>query len=256
MSKEEYIALKADIDRFGLMEPIWTYEGKIIDGRHRFKACQELGIEPMFQEWQGENLIDFIVSLNLYRRHLTTSQRAAIALSILPELEKQAKERQGMRTDLAENFTECSGRSTEKAAERFSTNELYVRQAKKLQGEAPDLLEDVKNGRFTIPQAITKLNERIHKTIDEKYPITQDQAYGEIGFACLCDAMQNAANGKQKDQEWLADKKGGEFFSNALGLKYSIIMDWLEGGCDNRTLVEILIEILRKQFDEALLERA
>jgi hypothetical protein len=67
MSAEEYQAFKADIAEHGLREPIWTYQGKIIDGQHRYSVR---GIEgdPRFQEWDGEeDLIGFIFSRNVIR---------------------------------------------------------------------------------------------------------------------------------------------------------------------------------------------
>ena len=46
MREAEFAALVADIRDKGQLEPIWTHQGKIIDGRHRLQACQELGIAP------------------------------------------------------------------------------------------------------------------------------------------------------------------------------------------------------------------
>lgn len=46
MTPEEFSELKNDIAANGLIEPIWLHNGKIIDGRNRYNACLELGIEP------------------------------------------------------------------------------------------------------------------------------------------------------------------------------------------------------------------
>ena len=54
--------------------------------------------------------------MDLHHRHLTSSQRAVIALESLPFLEKEAKERQGTRTDIVEIIPESSGRAREHVA--------------------------------------------------------------------------------------------------------------------------------------------
>jgi ParB-like chromosome segregation protein Spo0J len=83
MDTVEFESLKADIQKHGQLEPIWTHDGKIIDGRNRYLACRELGIEPKIKEWEpvnGAELVDFVISLNLQRRHLTASQKALVAV--------------------------------------------------------------------------------------------------------------------------------------------------------------------------------
>ena len=82
MSGEEFVSLKADIKERGLLEPIWLYEGKVLDGRHRYYACQEVGVAPAYREYEGDDPVGFVVSLNLRRRHLSESQRAMVAASL------------------------------------------------------------------------------------------------------------------------------------------------------------------------------
>jgi hypothetical protein len=75
---------------------------------------------------------------------LTSSQRAAISLDVLPMLEAEAKERQGARTDIQQIFAECGqGQARDQAANLLKTNRQYVSDAKRLQNEAPDLLSQV-----------------------------------------------------------------------------------------------------------------
>lgn len=79
MEGAEFDALVADIAEHGQLEPIWLYEGKVLDGRNRWRACQQLGIEPRVQQWaNGRDPEAFVVSLNLHRRHLTRDQRDAL----------------------------------------------------------------------------------------------------------------------------------------------------------------------------------
>jgi len=49
LSDETYDALKSDIEKRGLLSPIKTLDGLIVDGHHRHRACLELKIEPRFE---------------------------------------------------------------------------------------------------------------------------------------------------------------------------------------------------------------
>ena len=51
MSDEEYESLKADIAAHGQREPLVVHEGRVLDGRHRYRACLELGLEPKTVTW-------------------------------------------------------------------------------------------------------------------------------------------------------------------------------------------------------------
>ena len=82
MAADEYVALKNDIRQYGLREAIWILDGQILDGRNRFKACQEVGVTPIFKEYEGDDPTAFVVSFNLKRRHLSESQRAMVAAKL------------------------------------------------------------------------------------------------------------------------------------------------------------------------------
>ena len=84
MSSAEFGALRDDIKTNGQREPIWTWRGQVIDGRHRAQACDELGIGTLSREYEGDeaSLVGFVVSLNLHRRHLDESQRALVAAKL------------------------------------------------------------------------------------------------------------------------------------------------------------------------------
>lgn len=153
---DDFAALVDDIRTNGLREPIWTHDGKIIDGRNRYRACLEAGVAPRFREWDGKgSLTAFVVSLNLQRRHLTPSQRAMVAVEMLPWLEREAKARQGTRTDLTDNFPQliAGSEARQQAAEVAHTNRQYVSDAKRLVHDAPLVAELVRTGTVTIPQA-------------------------------------------------------------------------------------------------------
>jgi ParB-like chromosome segregation protein Spo0J len=74
--------LAEDIKLNGLLEPVVTYEEKILDGRNRYKACERESVEPRFEAYEGDDPLSYVISLNLKRRHLDISQRAMVAARI------------------------------------------------------------------------------------------------------------------------------------------------------------------------------
>ena len=112
LEDEEFDALVEDIREFGQIEPIVLYEGAILDGRNRYRACKKLGIEVKATEWKpsettGITPLQYVISTNIMRRHLNTAQRSEIGLLLLEEEEKLAKERQsktaGLKAKLLNN---------------------------------------------------------------------------------------------------------------------------------------------------------
>jgi N6-adenosine-specific RNA methylase IME4 len=167
MTPEEYQALVQDIKANGLIESIKTWQGKIIDGRSRLQACQELGIKPRFQEWDGKgSLVAYVLSLNLKRRHLTADQKAAIAVDILPLLEKEAKERQGARTDIVEKIPPSRqfGKARAQASKIVGVNPHYVSDFKRIKAIEPELAEQIRRGAKKIVEVKRELRrEKIEK---------------------------------------------------------------------------------------------
>lgn len=171
--KESYQKLCDDIASNGLLEPIWLHDGLIIDGRNRYMACRDVGVEPAFREWSGEggSITQFVISLNMNRRHLNSSQRAMIAFHALPLLEAEAKERQrtagGDRK--SEEYQESvnqkidereqSKQSLDQAAEMAGTNRQYVSDIKAISKKAPELLPKIEAGTLTIPEAKRQMTE-------------------------------------------------------------------------------------------------
>ncbi|MGU2418772.1 MT-A70 family methyltransferase [Ralstonia mannitolilytica] len=80
MNDAEFEEFKEDIRQNGQQVPILVQNGQLIDGRHRYRACCELGIEPKVEEVPADQPIErLVISLNQHRRHLIESQRAMIA---------------------------------------------------------------------------------------------------------------------------------------------------------------------------------
>jgi hypothetical protein len=82
MTEEEFKALEADIRLNGLQVPIVIFEGKILDGRNRYKAARKMLKQENFRVYEGHDPVAQVLALNVNRRHLSTSQRALIAAKI------------------------------------------------------------------------------------------------------------------------------------------------------------------------------
>ncbi|MGH7136608.1 MAG: hypothetical protein ACREHD_12775 [Pirellulales bacterium] len=95
----ELTTLANDIAANGLLEPLVVWDGLLLDGRNRRRACEMAGVELRYVEWHGEggSPVAFIAARNLHRRHLSESQRAAIAARVKPMFEQEAAERQRFR---------------------------------------------------------------------------------------------------------------------------------------------------------------
>ena len=83
MADAELEELTADMRRHGQREPIvLDREGRILDGRNRYRACKALAIEPKCATVDTTDPVAYVVSLNLHRRHLSESQRAMVAARV------------------------------------------------------------------------------------------------------------------------------------------------------------------------------
>ena len=77
MDGKRYAELLADMERQGQIEEITVCDGMVLDGRNRYKACLELGIEPKVREFEGDPW-ERAWSLNGERRDLVDEQRYLI----------------------------------------------------------------------------------------------------------------------------------------------------------------------------------
>jgi hypothetical protein len=188
MDEKDFEELKADIAAHGQREPIWTYQAQIIDGRNRARACEALGIEPKLREWDGQgSLAAFIASLNLCRRHLNNSQRAAIAAELLFLLEAEAKERQrqagqrhGRGRKVPQKVAGAKGEAREQAARIAGTNRQYVSLAKTIRDAAPDLFAKVKEGKLNLHQARVEMTRQQKR--EEFAAFAKEHPVGVGGF--------------------------------------------------------------------------
>lgn len=206
MPDDELRELADDIKANGLLVPIELYRGKVIDGRHRLKACELAGVEPEFVEvdLDGQTPAQYVWSLNGTRRHLTPSQKACVAVELLPEIEKAAKERQGARNDIVEKVPQCEKqRSRDEAAKMVGVNSRYVSDAKKIKEESPKTFDRIKSGELKVTQAKqevkreTKRKELAAKAEELKQaPKPEDDSLWTIVLGDCCVELPTIKNAR------------------------------------------------------------
>lgn len=160
MTEAEFEELKASIAKHGQQEWVTiddTVDGVyIIDGYHRWRACQELGIScnaMNFESVSSDSIIEFVLLMNRHRRHLSQGQLAILAVQ-------------------AEDFTKNNyvqdpkgskvatlpappppPKTRDQLAESVGVSSRLIGDAKKVAHEAPELAEEVKAGKITVNEA-------------------------------------------------------------------------------------------------------
>ena len=153
LGNPEFESLVRDIRTHGLCEPIIMFEGAILDGRNRYRACKVAGIEPRFARWiprhKGDTPLAFVLSRNLERRHLNEGQRAMIAarLANLPD---------GVRQDRGRGASIEAPTSQAEAAQRVKVSRASVQRATNVLNKgASELVAAVDRGLMPVSTAST-----------------------------------------------------------------------------------------------------
>ena len=145
MEGAEFSALVEDIRVHGLIQPLVMYQGKILDGRNRARACEKLGIKPKTTDYRGNDPLGYVLSLNLSRRHLNESQRAMVAAKIA------TLGHGGSRGQDANLHLETS---TKSAAKSVNVSERSAASARKVvERGTPALKKSVERGEIPVSTA-------------------------------------------------------------------------------------------------------
>lgn len=207
MREEEFAAFKESIVAAGgVKEPlkVWadpkSEKEYIVDGKNRRRAVRELieegklpsDYEPPTEKLKGgmdePEMIEYITGLNRDRRHLKSSQKAAITVLLDNRLGKLSK-RSG----------EEEGDHAERLAVRSGTNRAYIFDCRTLAAEAEDLLEKVKDGEFSIPEAMTKL--RVRKITEEAPDLGQAVNEGRMTIREAEEEIERRKGWKERGEE-------------------------------------------------------
>lgn len=174
---EEFDLLVEDIKKNGQLEPIVMVDGEILDGVNRWRACEQLGIEPKIKQYTGIDPLGYVISENIRRRHLDTSQRAMLATEMLPEFERQAGERktEAAKKQRPEGSTGFISRGSEypehdeqrardDAAKLFGVSGESVQRAKRIKaGTSEEVVKDIIRGKRTVGEVDNEIRKKKYK---------------------------------------------------------------------------------------------
>lgn len=151
LSGAEFQALSEDIAANGLREPIVTLDGMILDGGNRYRACLDAGVKPTFAEFKGGNIVSFVLSANMHRRHLSAGQQAAIVASAQDWATAQTvgKPKSGNVTGL--------DRVQDRAAQSGASDKTQ-RMADRVAKASPELAKQVAHGEISLPKAAQQVS--------------------------------------------------------------------------------------------------
>lgn len=178
MDDEALARLTADIAANGLLEPIVLFEGEVLDGRNRLRACIAAGVMPTYVDITLEmRPIDYVLSKNLHRRNLTTVQLALLAHDIIPYYRDAAltRKRRGRAGMLPEEEPE-RGKTAERVAAAVGISADTVRRMVAINKADPEIIELMRRGAFvSVRQASVAAGLIVSYSSPAHRPATEDR---------------------------------------------------------------------------------
>lgn len=148
MSGDEYAALLSSIRQHGQLVPAQLHRDLLLDGRHRARACRELGVELRTERFEGtdDDARAYVLATNVHRRHLTPSQRAMAAAALATRGPGRAQ------SGTSAGLTQAEAAATAHVSERT------VRDARLVLQDA-GLTDQVVAGELSVKAAATMLRD-------------------------------------------------------------------------------------------------
>jgi hypothetical protein len=161
LDDESIGSLADDIRTNGQQVPIEIMDGQVLDGRRRWLACSIAQIEPLTRTVKVFDPVAYVLSLNLHRRHLNTSQLAMVAARARELYDEQAKERQRAsggnhkQKAVVENLPQPeSTKARDAAGKAVGVSGRSVDFAKKvIEQGTPELVKAVDEGKMAVSTA-------------------------------------------------------------------------------------------------------
>ena len=83
MPRDEVMAMRKSVQDHGFTDRvIWTYDGSVLDGWHRYTIANLLNLDLELREYSGDP-VPFVIARNRHRRHLTDLQKGSCVSACL-----------------------------------------------------------------------------------------------------------------------------------------------------------------------------
>jgi adenine-specific DNA-methyltransferase len=161
MSEPELEALRLSLLANGLLEKITLFQGKILDGRHRYQLCIANGIQPQFVEFKGDYAaaVEFVVSKAAHR-NMSEGQKAWAAAQFAADL---AKGRKPGPKDERESAL-ISGKSSAMGGLRFGASPRNTESAMTLMAKSPSLFARLGEDRsYNVNRAMQEFRRSVRQ---------------------------------------------------------------------------------------------
>jgi ParB-like chromosome segregation protein Spo0J len=183
LSTRELADLSDNIAAHGQREPVMIHRNMILDGRNRYRACRLKGLPVRCEQFLGTNdeALDYVISKNVYRRHLSSSQRA-LAMASYEEYRHGGRRRNLVfqDADLRADGIEAAKPAPTRAelAERGHVSERLINSAAVVRDHGtPELNEALRAGDI----AASAAEQIAHQPIEQQKAILESLPRDEQG---------------------------------------------------------------------------
>jgi Protein of unknown function (DUF5131) len=147
--------------RNGFLHPIRVTDDMVlIDGRNRLQAAWALSLDPPMEKFNPPDVVAYILSENMIRRHLTVGQRAMIAEKLANLSVGRPNKSAIVKTD-HNNCDICPNYSEEKAAEELGVTRKDVGRARVIREYAgAQEIAAVERGTKTLNEVYRKARKK------------------------------------------------------------------------------------------------
>lgn len=218
LDDDNITALADDIRANKQQVPIELMDGKVLDGRRRWLACKMAGIKPVARVVSVDDPIAYVLSLNLYRRHLTPSQLSMVGARAREEYDKQAKERQeaaalkgnksraGKDSPVVENLPP-PGKARDAVGKALGVSGKSIDYASRVLRQAvPEVVKAVDEGRMAVSTAAILATEPEDKQRAEATRPKRNRNY--VSVTKTPEQKRRQAENQEEQDDGVIERKG------------------------------------------------